>query len=307
MKKYISVMFALAMSFCLITCAFADSDSICEFNSENYVGADFEDDKVVFTVKSEYSCSDELAFDGEFFGIDEIISVERSLPIEFELKLRDKYPSYKSTYVATLSKHDKELVVEVIEKLYQSEYVAYAQPDYFYYPDSENSLFTNEQLEYIREIAAMDESLESYFTDDGKLNIDAIADLGNNMLVFNLCRDYQFGMSRITLAGDYYYIENIEDFTYVTVDDSVLRVCDAYDSELIDETVLASLAEIKTADFYRVGDINTDKSIDVSDVVRLRRHIVDFTDEYDVRVDINKDNRVNVLDLVMLRSVITNG
>ncbi len=64
-----------------------------------------------------------------------------------------------------------------------------------------------------------------------------------------------------------------------------------------------------SVDNYLVGDLNSDNTVDASDIILLRRHIVGgYTQTINEKVyDINNDGNCNIADIVLLRRHITGG
>ena len=311
MKKLICFIMILALATSLFTFASAEADITTKegisIPDESLIATtDFEDNKISLTVKSEYSFSDDIAFDGEFFGIEEIVSSKPNLPLELVLKLQEEHPDLKRTYTLTLSKHDKNLVLEIIEELEKSEYVAYANPVFVFSADADSSGFTTEQIAYIQNLAMKNELSSTCFKEDGSLNLESVADLGNNMLVFFACSEYELSMEAEVVVGNFYYTHpNVSDKLYITVNDNLYPFAKAFEDGLITNEDIQKIVDTEGTDFYRLGDINKDKKISILDVVMARSNIVEKA-TYDFKGDFNYDGKISILDVVLMRNEIVN-
>ncbi len=56
-----------------------------------------------------------------------------------------------------------------------------------------------------------------------------------------------------------------------------------------------------------LGDLNGDKKVDISDLIRLKKYIADSSTEINGSADLNGDNDVNILDLIRLKKMIAGG
>ena len=301
MKKIVSLIMALVLSASLFTCVYA-------FNPEDYNGPDYLDNKITFWVANEYSYSDDIAFDGAFFGIEEIEYSEPNFPLEYALKFKDD-THYTRAYTATLNTHDEELVWDIIDKLMQSEYVVdtaivFSSPHKY-----DQSKFNEEQIEHLQNLA-LDCGLHySYFNaSNGKLNFKSIADLGDNKLVAMLYPEILLPAVKIEVVGDFYYfMGNYNNKIYITVNDGIYPIADALSEGLITNKDIQKIVDTEGSSFYPLGDMNEDKLVDILDILAVRNNIVDTHNHYSLKGDINLDESLDILDVVIMRNKIVNG
>ena len=302
MKKIVSLIMALVLSASLFTCVYA-------FEPEDYNGPDYLDNKITFWVANEYSYSDDIAFDGAFFGIEEIEYSEPNFPLEYALKFKDD-THYNRTYTATLNTHDEELIWDIIDELIKSEYVVdvaivFSSPHKY-----DQSKFTEEQIEYLQNLALNCGLHYRFFHSyDGKLNFKSIADLGDNRLVFLACSEVHLDMENEVIIGNYCYTHgSISDEMHITINDNIYTLCDAFDKGLITNEDIQKIVDTKGTAFYPLGDTNKDKLIDILDVVYVRNFITKSnTYFYNFGSDINLDESLDILDVVIMRNKIVNG
>lgn len=65
-----------------------------------------------------------------------------------------------------------------------------------------------------------------------------------------------------------------------------------------------------TSDDVQKGDINSDKSVNVSDIVSLQKYLIkteQLNESGFKAADLNDDNKINIFDLVILKRIIISG
>ena len=105
---------------------------------------------------------------------------------------------------------------------------------------------------------------------------------------------------------------------YNFADDALTTFRNAYSNGVLTERDLSNMAIVK-----KVGDINRDNKIDITDVVRTRDEIVngyglelepdyaEKTGSYEISdvapYDMNCDGKADILDVALMRDLIVNG
>lgn len=120
--------------------------------------------------------------------------------------------------------------------------------------------------------------------------------------------------------GDYivYYGGGIGYAIYNIEDNTITTYRNAYNKGILTEQILNEMPYVQ-----KVGDLNGDKRIDITDVVRTRDEIVngygyeiapdyaEKTGSYEIGdvgpYDMNCDGRVDILDVTLMRDLIVNG
>ena len=83
---------------------------------------------------------------------------------------------------------------------------------------------------------------------------------------------------------------------------------DAYDNDYNPVKLQTNPGIISIAPDFTPGDVNADKRINATDVIKIRRNIVRYDDEIDERAgDVNDDCKLNSLDVVLIRRYIAKG
>lgn len=83
---------------------------------------------------------------------------------------------------------------------------------------------------------------------------------------------------------------------------------DAYDNDYNPVKLQTNPGTISIAPDFTPGDVNADKRINATDVIKIRRNIVRYDEEIDERAgDVNDDCKLNSLDVVLIRRYIAKG
>ena len=112
--------------------------------------------------------------------------------------------------------------------------------------------------------------------------------------------------------GDWYSISGLGNSElsvvgiYIKVNNEIYSLEDAWEERIV--TDLTPATKLSTCFFYRVGDVNGDKQINVKDATALQKYIASFDMETDVHVrlhsaifDMNKDDKINIRDATAIQ------
>ena len=66
-------------------------------------------------------------------------------------------------------------------------------------------------------------------------------------------------------------------------------------------TCSADVVVTDGSDFYKLGDCNSDESINIIDLVRMKKYLAGITEDINMASDINGDGKIDTEDLTMMR------
>lgn len=115
----------------------------------------------------------------------------------------------------------------------------------------------------------------------------------------------------VTDWGDWYSMSGLGNANlsvvgvYVQIGEEILSLESAYDNGLV--TDLTPITKLKTAFFYRIGDVNGDKNLDIKDATSLQKYLVGINNETIIPplqnkiLDMNKDKKINIRDATAIQ------
>ncbi len=109
---------------------------------------------------------------------------------------------------------------------------------------------------------------------------------------------------------DVYYSGTEEQWNEISIDDDndcLASLTINYNHEHSYENGVCPECGASDGTAIILGDLNGDKKVDISDLIRLKKYIADSSTEINGSADLNGDNDVNILDLIRLKKMIAGG
>ena len=116
-----------------------------------------------------------------------------------------------------------------------------------------------------------------------------------------------YGCNSLT---DVYYSGTEEQWNAISIDDDndcIASLTINYNHEHSYENGVCTECGASDGTATILGDLNGDKKVDISDLIRLKKYIADSSTEINGSADLNGDNDVNILDLIRLKKMIAGG
>ena len=116
-----------------------------------------------------------------------------------------------------------------------------------------------------------------------------------------------YGCNSLT---DVYYSGTEEQWNAISIDDyndCLTSITTHYNHEHSYENGVCTECGASDGTATILGDLNGDKKVDISDLIRLKKYIADSSTEINGSADLNGDNDVNILDLIRLKKMIAGG